>query len=428
MDAEKKELVVKFLTNLPIEYQIESSSYITIPINYDKQSLNSLLKTLLKAQKKSTDKNFEFFVENKILESDILTLLTDNNLFKKYSETSMDIFYFFELNQPEMINTIKENEWIKRICMRNRELLGKYCVGLFNSEVSFYNEKFEKILEVKNPVKDEEERIDFLNDLLFFKVEKTNILITSSRFDSEKLKIYTVDFKEKKVDSVLKEFKMSDEHITSLALNILSPQFFAGGDSQGNLLIYKIEDHYLDHEKSNDTKRKKKDFNIISPLSKLEKCHDEIKNIKWMNTNQIATSGNDFNIKVFNINTNAQYCVLNSLYSVPTIINSNNELVFSGHEDGKIRIWDLRTPIKPSLVFSSHDNYVSDIKLSPVSTQLFTTIGYDGAIKLFDLRASKPLWKIQTENEKNFALEFNSAKYLLSGGDSSNINIYEISI
>ena len=147
-----------------------------------------------------------------------------------------------------------------------------------------------------------------------------------------------------------------------------------------------------------------------------------------MNTNQIATSGNDFNIKVFNINTNAQYCVLNSLYSVPTIINSNNELVFSGHEDGKIRIWDLRTPIKPSLVFSSHDNYVSDIKLSPVSTQLFTTIGYDGAIKLFDLRASKPLWKIQTENEKNFALEFNSAKYLLSGGDSSNINIYEISI
>ena len=427
--TEKKELEVKFLTNLSSEFKIDNSSFITIPINYDKENLNTLLKKLLKNNSLSNEKNFEFFIENKILESDLLAFLDEHSLLKKYTETPLEIYYFFELNEPKLINTIKENEWIKKICARNRDVLGKYCVGLFNSEVSFYDENFEKMFDVKNDPS-EEDKIDFLNDLLFFKIEKTNVLITASRFDSELLRIYTIDFESKKSDLILKDFKLSDENISSLSLNTLSPQFFSGGDSKGNLLIYKIEDSFLTEkkEKVTDVKRKKKDFHKISPINKIENCHDEIKCIKWMNTNQIATSGNDFNIKVFNINTNVHFCVLNSYYSVPTIINSSNEFVFSGHEDGKIRLWDLRTPVKPSLIFNAHNNYVSDIKFSPLSTQLFTTTSYDKTIKFFDLRASKPLWKIETANEKNFSLEFNSEKFLISGGDDSNINIFEINI
>jgi len=431
MDTSKKELEVKFLTNLPVDYQISNSNFITIPIEYDKASLNTLLKKLLKVQNKKIDKNFEFFVENKIVDSDLLTVLNENNLLKKYSEAPLELFYFFEMSEPKLINTIKEEEWIRKIVMRNRDILGKYCVGLFNSEVSFYNEKFEKLFELKPDSKNQEEgKVDMLNDLLFYKIESTNLLISSSRFDSEKLKIHKIDFKEKKAEPILKEYKQSEEYLSSLSLNILNPQFFAGGDSNGSLAIYKIEENHFEKEKTkgNDNKRKKKDVHAISPVSSLEKCHEEIKCVKWMNTNQIATCGNDFNIKVFNINTNAQFCVLSASYSVPTMITSNNDFLFSGHEDGKVRAWDLRTPLKPAFVFTSHENYVSDIKLSPLSTQLFTTIGYDGTIKLFDLRASKALWNIKTENEKNFALEYNSANYLLAGGESANVNVYEINI
>jgi len=130
---------------------------------------------------------------------------------------------------------------------------------------------------------------------------------------------------------------------------------------------------------------------------------------------------------VFNLNTNAHYCVLNSLYSVPTTITTNNDYLFSGHEDGKVKLWDLRAPGKPSIVFNGHDNYVSDIKISPLSTQLFASISYDKSVKFFDVRASKPLWKMTADCDKNFGLEFNSSKYLLVGGESSNVNIYEIS-
>jgi len=303
-------------------------------------------------------------------------------------------------------------------------VLGKYCVGLFNSEVTFYNEKFEKILEMKHE-KSEDDTVDLLNDLLFFKIENHNYLITSSRFEAEKLKIYSIDFKSSKTEQILKAMKASDEYISSLSLNILSPQFFAGGDTDGNILVYKIGDDYLTTD-SKPTKRKKKDYGFLSPMNRIEKCHEQVKCIKWMNTNQIASCGNDYNIKVFNINTNSHYCVLTSQFSVPNVITSSNDYLFSGHEDGKVRLWDLRSPGKPSLVFNAHDSCVSDIKISPLSNQLFSSISYDKSIKFFDLRASKPLWKLNADCDKNFALEFNSSNYLLTGGESSNVNIYEI--
>jgi len=260
-------------------------------------------------------------------------------------------------------------------------VLGKYCVGLFNSEVTFYNEKFEKILEVKHE-KNEDDTVDLLNDLLFFKIETHNYLITSSRFESEKLKIYSVDFKTSKTELVLKEMKVADEYISSLSLNILSPQFFAGGDTDGNILVYKIDDDFLSTG-TKTTKRKKKDFASLSPLNKIEKCHEQVKCIKWMNMNQVASCGNDYTVKVFNINTNSHYCILNTPYSVPTTITSNNDFLFSGHDDGKIRLWDMRSPSKPSLIFNAHESTVSDIKISPLSNQLFSSISYDKTIKFF---------------------------------------------
>jgi hypothetical protein len=109
MENSKNQIEIILKTQLPEEFTI-ANNVMTVPVIYDHVKLNQLISKLLKV-----NKNFSFFIENKILNTNLEAFLSENTDIdpKKVSEVGLEINYAFELEEPKLTNTIKEDEWIR---------------------------------------------------------------------------------------------------------------------------------------------------------------------------------------------------------------------------------------------------------------------------------------------------------------------------
>ena len=123
-------------------------------------------------------------------------------------------------------------------------------------------------------------------------------------------------------------------------------------------------------------------------------------------------------------------------HKVATALDSNfaneNQLVLAGHEDGIVRLYDLRqTQVKQTKVFECHDRYISNVKINPMAENVFVTCALDGQLKLWDLRNEQaPLYVLKRTVEeaddeaKLFGLAWNGASQILSGGSDSHVSVH----
>lgn len=445
----KNEIEVTLLTDLPEEFQI-SNNRMSIPTSYDTESLRKLIKKLLKIP--DSNKNFIFFIDNKLLDATISSFIANDSDFdiKKISETGLEIVYAFETEEPKLVNTIKEDEWIKKISIRlnqksNFSEMEYYCVGLFNSEISIFNKNFEKVLKIEEPELErnkKENYCELLHDVLFFKPHypqtenlNENILIKCSRNEDYNFQIYAVDLTKMTYNQLYLEFKQNTEYVNTLSLNPVDYSYFTTGDTEGNIKFFKLPENVDASEdlktKSKSKKKRKIEVQSLEAESVIENCHSEVKIVKWLNNQQILTSGDDFSIKLWNIQTKSNFSVFNTNYRYTTAICPilGNEKFLTGFDDGSIRLWDIRANFSKIYFPNAHSNYVSDIVVSPDpghSSNIFSSVGYDGMVKVWDLRSTKKaLIEIKTDSEKNYSVTYNSSNYLLTGGDNSSVNVYQ---
>ena len=368
---------------------------------------------------------------------------------KKISETGLEIVYAFETEEPQLINTIKEDEWVRKISLRLNQKydtsnLEYYCVGLFNSEVTFYNKSFEKVLKIEDPKKDES-YCELLHDVLFFTNSdrlSDNVLIKSSRNEDFAFQVYSVDLEKMSSNLVFIGEKSGYEYTNSITLNPVDFNYFASGDTNGTIKIFKLTENLNEVVAPvKKQKKRKTDAQTLQHETQIENCHgnNEVRILKWINNQQILSSGDDFFVKLWNVGTRTNYSVFNTNYKLTTAICPilpGNDKFLSGHDDGSIRLWDIRANNSTAtsqnrVVFqNAHSNYVSDITINPDSSMNannFTSVAYDGLVKLWDMRSNKKaLYEIKTDSEKNYSSVYNSSNYLLTGGDNSTVNIYEM--
>ena len=82
------------------------------------------------------------------------------------------------------------------------------------------------------------------------------------------------------------------------------------------------------------------------------------------------------------------------------------------------------------MVFEAHNKWVSQVKCNPQSENVFLTAGYDGKVKMWDLRnQTEPLSVLKrqsaSEKDKVFATAWNGASQILSGGSDSHVSVHE---
>jgi len=310
-----------------------------------------------------------------------------------------------------------------------------YAVGLFNSEITIYNTKFEQMLKLTDTTSNKDEHFcELLHDILFFELTKNTILVKASRNEEDNLLIYSIDTQTGTYKPFYTFQKKETEYVNCLSSNPVDFTYFCAGDTEGNIHVFKIPE--LAEEKQNKTKKKRKiQIDQIAPETTIDDVTSEKKQIKWINNQQILSSGDDFIIKLWNVHTKTAFSHFNTNHKYVTCLCPVNNLegkFLSGHEDGSVKLWDpkVNTNVKPVLEFSTaHSNFVSDLCMHPDldnHANNFSSVGYDGKLKLWDLRSNKTaLFDMMTESEKNYSVCYNSSKYLMCGGDSSSVSIYE---
>ncbi len=427
----KNEKEIIFMTNLPEEFQIANNT-ITIQSTYDQEALNKLIKKLLRYNEKS----FNFFISNKILDKPLHNFLLENpDILKESEEKPIEIYYSFQMEEPKLVNTIKEDEWIKKITLRKnanlKNELEYFCVGLFNSECSFYNRNQEKIFKISETESNNEDNVcEILHDICFYStLTGDNILLKASRNENEAVKVYNVDLNKAAYKQIYSVGKADMEYVNTLSVNAVDPNFFCAGDTLGNIKIYKIPESKVNEDSIQNNKNKKRKIHVekLHEETVLDKCHDkrEIKLISWLNNQQILTTGDDFYMKIWNIHTKTNYLSMNTNHKyVSSICNFGNDTIISGHDDGRIKFWDLRSG-KISNIFVGHNKLVSAINFDGEDYSKFSSIGLDGHLNIWDVRSNQAaIFSLNTDCEKNYGLSYNTSDYLICGGESAKINIY----
>jgi WD40 repeat protein len=440
----KKEIEIKFVSDLSREYQINQSVF-HLPLTMNVNKLNELINKLLNL---SPNKIFSFFIGDIKLLGSLNDFVNENNI---TTEQQIEIYYMFEIPEPEKSNTIKEDEWIKKISILNEmnynpSKHNEYIVGLFNGEVSFYNgNNNNKIYSLKNCNNVDEDALALLTDIKYFKRKESEnkILIRTLRNSLNTFEIYDIDSLKQNQTLLCSNEKINDEYFNCIDINPLNYNIFAMGgtmDNKGIIQIFNLPENLSLNETKKTPNKKKRKINsiILNPTYTFNEVHySQCNHITFLDGEYLITGGDDYNINIYNIITNNLFMTLNTFYKdISSICKVSNKTFLIGYQDGTIKFYDINdsnlNKNKASLIFKDNEAYcgfISDISLcndKENHPNTFVTSNYDSNIKVWDIRGGKlPLYKVNTgETEKNFSVLFNGIDTIISGGDGSLINIY----
>ena len=436
----KKELELKFETDLPgEEYKLENNVF-QLPLISTPENLNQLLNKVLSLD---PPKKFSFLIQNTKLTSSLEDFINSNLL---TTEQAITIYYILDINEPQKTNTIKEDEWI-----RNIEILQKmkyspnkpnnYCVGLFNGEISFYSgETNSKIYSLKHNSPTDEDALIMLNDIKYFRLnnEKENhILIKVCKNSNSIYDIFNIDINNQFSDLIFSESKKENEYFNNISINPFNHNIFSLSGTEndkGVVKIYKIpEDMTLNETKTQKSKKKKKiEANILKPELTFDNLHKTFcSNSIFLDNEYLVTGGDDYVLNVYNVNKNLFLNYNTNYKNISSMIRVTNKTFLVGYIDGTVKYYDLNSN-KAINIFKDINTkygYISDICMSSDKDNhpmTFVTSSYDGNLKIWDIRGGRvPLYRINTsQTEKNYAAKFNGNN-IISGGDGSEVNIFQ---
>ena len=436
----KKELELKFETDLPgEEYKLENNVF-QLPLISTPENLNQLLNKVLSLD---PPKKFSFLIKNAKLTSSLEDFINSNSL---TTEQAITIYYILDINEPQKSNTIKEDEWI-----RNIEVLQKmkyspnkpnnYCVGLFNGEISFYSgETNSKIYSLKHNSPTDQDTLIMLNDIKYFRLnnEKENhILIKVCKNSNSIYDIFNVDINNQFSDLIFSETKKENEYFNNISLNPFNHNMFSLSGTEndkGIVKIYKIPENItLNETKTQKTKKKKKiEANALNPELTFDNLHKTFcSNSIFLDNEYLITGGDDYVLNVYNVNKNLFMNYNTNYKNISSMIRVTNKTFLVGYIDGTVKYYDLNINKADNILkdINTKYGYISDICMSNDKDNhpmTFVTSSYDGYLKIWDIRGGRvPLYKINTaQTEKNYAAKFNGSN-IISGGDGSEVNIFQ---
>lgn len=126
------------------------------------------------------------------------------------------------------------------------------------------------------------------------------------------------------------------------------------------------------------SKKKKRELtlNTLPLIGKQEKIHeDSIESVCWVSTDMIVTGSSDHSMKIIDVETLSEVRKILTKDSITTSIDFGNDRLLSSHEDGYIRLWDIRDSKNPTHTFKSHSKYASCVQFNR-NHQIFASVHF----------------------------------------------------
>jgi WD40 repeat protein len=435
------EIRVKFTTDQPELKMKENLQSMIIKTQFTRKEIINLIKKLCRYQ---GDREIDLFIENNKLfgqqNISLSTFLMQEDV--ETDEKLINIFYSFQMEEPQLLDSKKQDEWIKKL--KKIPMFGEgledslFSVGLFNSEINFYDTNTHnkiKLIKHQNQFSVIDEEFDqtdylYLNDYIFLTSDnnKQRLMVKAIRDNEFSLEISELYFslnENKKQRKESTNSKNSNKNKTFSEINMFPSQLsgrqdheyvcmennnflqkenfsvFTAGEKNGNLHLYKIKDYQfanedlLNNDNSNGNKNQKRKINqlnsnkrqIILPEKEMKISDHEIFCQSWISKDLISTGDID-HIKLINVENLSIIHQFNVNHHLVTSLDSiQDKILLSSHDNGSFKVWDIN--MKNSLVHNvnrTHKGFVSKVMKLNTEGSRILTCGYDGDVKVWDIR------------------------------------------
>ena len=198
------------------------------------------------------------------------------------------------------------------------------------------------------------------------------------------------NYNEKNINNINTDFIHTDA-VMSISLNQKNPNLIASSGADSKILIWDLN----------------------SPPNNSKVCYKEhngkVQSVKWnkIEDNLLVSGSFDKTIKIFDVRTGKSiftYNIQNDIECIDWSSNDNYKMLFS-FEDGRIQLFDLKM-FTPLANFEGHKKEATSISFSPQINSLFSSVGRDGRVKIWDYQ------NINSDNNGNLIPTLVLEKYI----------------
>jgi ribosome biogenesis protein YTM1 len=152
------------------------------------------------------------------------------------------------------------------------------------------------------------------------------------------------------------------------------------------------------------------------PMSVFLGHRGAVSSLCWPTLHHLYSGSHDYTIKHWDLQTSTATHSWSSGHVVNAIdFSTPMNLIASGDQDGYVRFYDPRIGSEEAVTNSTKGSikacatWVSDVKWAPSvlnAPHLLATASYDGIVKFWDIRSSKPLHSLDTSSERLLAVDW----------------------
>lgn len=448
---------VRFVTSCD-EYRVSDTPF-AVPIKLGRIGLSEVINHLLDTT--DSQQPFDFLIKDRLLRTSLRKFISINSI---STEDVITIEYVPAVSLSDEGKTKELPSWIGCLAIDTNEKV--IFSGCYDGQVQVSDIDS---LDIVGTTTCHEDSIRSI--ILYSNSSSSSSCVATSSKD-QTIKCWDYDVK-----AVKKSKKYTLSHIGNLVGHISSVESLCAhrnistgtdtllsGDWSGNILGWNTsvigaksngDDDDDDGVSSKNKKKKKKIDSVgntistsvsdVKPLFTILRAHAQsVSSICSGSSNTIYSGSWDHSLKQWDIER--QDCINTYVGSkVITSIDYSpiNNLIASSHPDGRVRVWDGRVnknnsndssndqnasnSTQNARVFTSSTQWISQVKWHSNNSNYFSSVDYDGLIKIWDLRSTVPVASIEAHNGKALCIDWlftsDEKASLITGGSDCIIRL-----
>ncbi|KAI8816290.1 WD40-repeat-containing domain protein [Fimicolochytrium jonesii] len=404
---------------------------ILVPARLRRYGLSEIINHLL--EKTDMPVPFDFLVDGKFLQTSLATYLDNHGL---STETVLELEYVEATLPPTQAATFQHDEWIAAVKGHAGPAKPWTLTGSYDGLARVWDRSGN----CKAVLKAHAGAVKAVAWLPSQSEQQDRIITGGQDF-----KAYGWEFGGEDADvktKVLFECAGHTGSVDAIAPHPLG-EHFATGSFDGNIMIWSSDP--TDVEESEEPRKRRKvakDDDTVEtitgvPLKRATKRltgHTAaVSALTYEHTASSTASlysgGWDHSVRVWDVEQNTNTWTMGCEKVILAMDHSSfSGLLVTGHSDSVVRLWDPRVQegLIVKLKLASHTNWVSSVRWSPSSAYTFASASYDGTIKVWDIRSTKPLYTLAAggeETAKVLSVDWVEG-YLLSGGEDAQLRVW----